>query len=73
MAQVTLYLPDLIATEIRRRAKRARKSLSAYVTELAANDVRPSTWPRGFRSLYGSCRGGLPSIDDPPPDEISLK
>ena len=70
MAQITLYLPDAIAIRIKQEAKKAHKSLSAYVTELASKRVAPSGWPVRFSRLYGSWRGEFPDLADPPPDDI---
>jgi hypothetical protein len=68
MAQVTLYLPDKIAGRIKREAKRAHKSVSAYVTDLATKQVTPAQWPDGFSRLFGSWEGDFPEIDDLPSD-----
>lgn len=67
MAQLTLYLPDAVAARIRKEAKRAGKSLSAYMADLATGGKRSSGWPVGFARLYGACE--LPAIEDPPADE----
>jgi hypothetical protein len=68
VAQITLYVPDAVAQKLRADARRAKKSLSAYVTELARG--RPSTsFPDWFLELEGSTRGTLVHPDDPPPDE----
>ena len=72
MAQVTLYLPEDIAKRIRREARRSRKSLSAYVAELAARELAPASWPHGFAGLYGSWAGEFPVVDDQPPDDVVL-
>jgi hypothetical protein len=70
MSQVTIYLSDELAASLRRDARRARKSLSAYVAELASKKPGKGRGrPQGFEALYGSCRGELPEVDDPPPDE----
>ena len=68
VAQITLYVPDAIAKKLRADARRAKKSLSAYVTELAAGR-RESGFPKWFLELEGSCKGTLVTPDDPPPDE----
>ena len=68
MAQITLYVSDDVAERIRREAKRAGKSLSAYMADLVAGGRQPSRWPAGFARLYGSC--DLPEIEDTPPDEL---
>jgi hypothetical protein len=67
MAQVTIYLPDGIEKEARRRAKRARKSLSAFFAGLVLGDRRAKQWPRSFRALFGAC--DLPDIERLPADE----
>ena len=68
VAQITLYVPDAIAKKLRADARRAKKSLSAYVTELAAGR-RSSGFPKWFLELDGGCKGTLVTPDDPPPDE----
>jgi hypothetical protein len=68
VAQITLYVPDAVAKKLRADARRAKKSLSAYVTELAAGR-RESGFPKWFLELEGSCRGTFVAPDDPPPDE----
>ncbi len=70
MAQVTLYLPDRVALQIKLEAKKAHKSVSAFVTELASRRTSRTDWPRGFGRLYGSWKGAAAPIDDPPPDDV---
>ena len=69
MAQVTIYLPDEVARDVRARAKRAGMSLSAYVTALASQTSRAAAreWPKDFLKLLGSWEGAFPVPDDPPP------
>jgi len=69
MAQVTLYLPDDVATRIKREAKRSGQSLSAYVTALAKRDIAPTQWPVSFQKLFGSWEGEFDIGDDSPPDD----
>lgn len=64
MAQVAIYLPDTVEREVRRAAKRARKSVSAFLTDLARAHARPAAWA----DLYGSWAGELPEIEDRPPE-----
>ena len=73
MAQVTVYIPDDLEKELRRQAKRAGRSLSSLVTELARARIRPSSWPEGFAHLFGWWEGAYPEPDDPPPDEVSFE
>jgi hypothetical protein len=68
MSQLTVYLPEAVLRKLRAGARRARKSVSAYVTELLERREKPAEWPDGFRELYGSCRGTLPEIDDTEPE-----
>lgn len=68
MAQVTLYLPEAVEKQLRIRARRARKSLSAYVVELVSRELRPERRPPGFADLYGSCSGKLTA-----PGELPLE
>lgn len=71
MAQVTIYLPDEVARDVRARARRAGKSLSAYLTELARGRTaaRDDAWPKDFLELLGSWEGAFPIPDDPPPSD----
>lgn len=71
MAQITIYLPDDVAEEVRRKAREARLSLSAYMTQIARRSVRRSLWPDEFRALYGSCSLEVPE-DMPPEDTPAL-
>jgi hypothetical protein len=68
VAQITLYVPDAVAQKLRADARRAKKSLSAYVTELASGR-RARAFPDWFLELGGSSGGTLVAPDDPPPDE----
>lgn len=63
MAQLTLYIPDALEKELRRAARRAKKSLSAYMVELAAKRVKPEKWPKSFTDTYGSWDGQFPEIE----------
>jgi hypothetical protein len=71
VAQITLYVPDAVARKLRADARRAKKSLSAYVSELAGGR-RERSFPKWFFELAGSCRGTLVVPDDAPPDEPDL-
>jgi hypothetical protein len=69
MAQLTIYLPDEVEARIRRDAKKAGQSLSAFIVSLTGPKGGRAGWPRGFDKLYGSWEGDFPEIDDPPPAE----
>jgi hypothetical protein len=66
MAQVTLYLPDKLEKELRRGAKRAKKSLSSYVADLATRRQKPKGWPKAFLKTFGSWKGAFPEVADLP-------
>ena len=68
MSQLTIYLPEPVLQRLRAGARRAKKSVSAYVADLLERRDRPADWPDGFQKLYGSCGDTLPPIDDPPPE-----
>jgi hypothetical protein len=69
MAQVTIYVPDEIAARIRRDARKAGQSVSAFIVSLTSPRRARGGWPRGFEKLYGSWEGEFPEIDDPPPGD----
>lgn len=69
MAQITIYLPDDVARDVKLQARRAKKSVSAYIASLATEKKRGGRkWPKKFLDTYGSWEGQLPRIDDPPPE-----
>lgn len=65
MSQVTIYLPDDLERELRSAARKAGKSFSAYVVELATRrkSVKGKGWPREFLATFGSWRG---DFEEPP-------
>lgn len=72
MAQLTIYLPDEVEKKVRREARRVKKSVSAYIADLATKKesrLSDAAWARQVKKLYGSWLGPFPEIDDPPPDE----
>ena len=72
MAQITIYLPEDVARRIKREAKRRKKSVSAFIADLATGRGTRPAWPKQFFRLQGSCKGSLRAPEDPPPDELSL-
>jgi len=73
MAQLTLYLPDDVARQLRAEAKRKRRSVSAYMADLAREKLRPTRWPKAFLDAAGAWEGEFPEIPDPPPEPVTLK
>lgn len=71
MAQLTIYLPDDVEKKVRSDARRAKKSVSAYLASLATRGEARSDDERvrTLNALFGSWEGRFPAIDDPPPDE----
>ena len=69
MSQITIYLPEGLESEVRRRAKAARKSVSAYFADLAKRTIAPSRWPKGFDALFGAWEGPFPEPEDPLPED----
>lgn len=72
VAQVTIYLPESVEKAVRREAKRARKSVSAYIADLARAQVSQSTWPDEFGRLYGSWHGKFPDVVDRRAEPVEL-
>ena len=64
MAQLTLYLPDDLEKELKQAARRAKKSVSAYVTGLAEQQLRPRQWSKAFLATYGSWKGKFPEVTE---------
>ncbi len=69
MSQLTIYLPGTLERQVKKEAKRSRKSLSAFMADLATEALRPPRWPKDFTKLYGSWGGKFPAIEDAPPEE----
>lgn len=76
MAQLTIYLPDVVEKKVRADARRAKKSVSAYITELATKKERAggdAAWRKALLGLAGSWTGAFPDIDDAPPEPVDFK
>jgi len=73
MAQITIYLPDDLARDLRQRAKRSGKSLSSVVAELARLQFRPGAWPDAVKEAFGSWEGAFPEPEDACPDEVTFE
>jgi hypothetical protein len=72
MAQLTIYLPDEVEKKVRQDARRAKKSVSAFIADLATKKearLTDAAWAREVAKIYGSWVGPFTEIDDPPPDE----
>lgn len=71
MAQVTIYIPDELMSQLKRKVQSIPKSLSAYFTDLVRRELRPSKWPKTFIDLYGSIKE-FPPIEDLSHKEIDV-
>lgn len=47
MPQLHLYVPDDVATELRRRAKERGKTLSSYLADVVRREIATG-WPEDF-------------------------
>ena len=70
MAQITIYLPDDMAQRIKREARRRRKSVSAFIADLATQRSPTSSWSKEILTLQGRCKGSLDAPEDPPPEDL---
>lgn len=76
MAQITLYVPDEVASAVKRSARRARKSVSAYVVDLLPENKKPRrrkkqvTMGDLLKGVAGSWKGDFPEFPDSPPRRV---
>lgn len=74
MGQLTIYLPDDLEKNVRRNARRARKTVSAYIASLAKHEEPKDKngYPIGFWDAFaGGCPGlkeAIPPRDQTPPE-----
>lgn len=61
MSQITIYLPSSVAQKVRSDAKRAHKSVSAYIADLVRG---PGDKRRAAAALIGSAPSFSPVSDD---------
>ena len=60
MGQITLYIPEELEVTVKREAKKAKISLSAYVVELLRRRLKPKKWSPQFLKICGSWEGDFP-------------
>ena len=53
MAQVTIYLPDVVEAKARKAAKASKKSVSRWIAEQVIHTVGDS-WPAGVLDAAGA-------------------
>ena len=69
MAQLTIYMPANIEKRVRDEARRSRKSVSAFITDLARRAVGRTAWPDQLKRAYGAWKGSFPKTEDLPPED----
>jgi hypothetical protein len=69
MPQVTIYLADQVAKQARKRAKKDKRSLSSWVSDLIKRETGEQ-WPSALIDVLESGSGDLVEPDDPPPEDI---
>jgi hypothetical protein len=69
MAQVTIYLPERLATAARKQAQRAGKSMSAWIADVLERETGTRRWPKALVDVLTSGQGDIVEPDDPPPED----
>jgi hypothetical protein len=65
MAQLHLYLPDDVATEVKHRAQARGMTVSAYLAEIVRSQMKDQ-WPKDFFSkVVGGWAGELERPEQP--------
>lgn len=71
MPQLHLYVPNVVADAVRRRAEAAGVSISQYLNQLVLRDVG-NGWPEGwFGDVVGGWKGD--PIERPTPGSYELR
>ena len=66
MGQLSIYLPDEVEKRLRRNAKRARKSVSAYIAQLETSAPQRETVGAGHPAYILELCGSIPGLKAPP-------
>ena len=69
MSQVTIYLPDDVERQLRAAARKAGKSFSSYIAELAMRKRTRKAWPRAFLATFGAWKGEFPEPPELPVED----
>jgi hypothetical protein len=73
MSPITVYLPEPLVRELKERARRARVSVSAYLTALVRRETSPPTWSDTFLASFGGWKGADIERPEPLPLERRAK
>jgi plasmid stability protein len=71
MGQINVYFPEDLEKEIRSRAEREQKSLSAVIIEITQKELKPSELPASFWEAVGSIKEDEFIIEKLPLRELS--
>lgn len=63
-------MPDDVAAATRKHARRAKKSVSAWITELIERETGMRTWPRALVDVVTQGSGTISEPDDPAPEDV---
>ena len=72
MSQMTIYMPQELQQKLQRAAKESKQSVSSFIANIIAREVRPQRWPKQFVAVLGKWRGRFDEPKDPPPADIYL-
>ena len=75
MGQLTIYLPEEIERSVKRNARRAKKSVSAYIASLEKNESPRRRGKNGHPAELWELFGSMPDFKlppDPPPEVLDL-
>ncbi len=64
MAQLTIYLPLKLEAKVRAGARRAKKSLSAYIAE-RLDERSAEGWPKGYEAMVRGWQADPMELEDP--------
>jgi hypothetical protein len=70
MGQLTIYLPDEIEAAVKKSARAADTSVSAYVAKVLTRDAVPPRWPNALLDVLDRGSGDIEVPDDPPPEDV---
>jgi hypothetical protein len=72
MAQVTIYLPPSVEKKARAGARRAKKSLSAYIASRLDDEQTESGWPKGYVAMVQSWRDDPLDLENPKDEPVDV-
>jgi hypothetical protein len=70
MGQLTIYLPDEVEAAVKKRARAADASVSAYVAGVLSREVLPPRWPKALLDVLDAGSADIEVPDDPAPEDV---